>query len=194
MTRQTFPFFLLFCLMASSAQAQQAWPFFPLQPGPPQGYVPSLQPLLVQSPAQASNPYLPAPPAPPLLQPPPPANALGKKPAAPVPPPPAAAPAPAPSGPTLSDLGKSLRNTFTEEELDLLFQYMKDSVVASFKDEEVILPPDLAFKLEVVLARMKRESAVYMDKLIRQLEEDLKRSLKEKLATPTLPDRNSTGN
>jgi hypothetical protein len=48
----------------------------------------------------------------------------------------------------------------------------------------VILPPDLAFKLEVVLARMKRESAVYMEKLIMQLEEDLKRSLKEKLAAP----------
>lgn len=84
----------------------------------------------------------------------------------------------------MSDLGKSLRNTFTEEEIDLLFQYMKDSVIAAFKGEDVILPPDLAFKLEVVLARMKRESAVYMEKLIMQLEEDLKRSLKEKLAAP----------
>ncbi|MBI5329803.1 MAG: hypothetical protein HZB71_04225 [Betaproteobacteria bacterium] len=173
---------LLFIPLALPAQAQQYWPYYLLTPQPvQQGYQPSLQAPVLQPPAQAQNPYLPTPPSPPLLQ-----GQTPAKPPAVVAPPPAAAPQ-APAGPTLSDLGKSLRNTFTEEELDLLFQYMKDSVVASFKGDEVILPPDLAFKLEVVLARMKRESAVYMDKLIRQLEEDLKRSLKEKLTPPVEP-------
>lgn len=88
------------------------------------------------------------------------------------------------ASPTLSDLGRSLRSYFTEEELDTLFQYMRDSVVAAFKDEEVNLPPDLAFKLEVLLARMKKEGGHYMDNLIKQLEKDLERNLKEKLAPP----------
>ncbi len=92
-----------------------------------------------------------------------------------------------PAAPTLSDLGRSLRNYFTEEELSLLFQYMKESVMASFKDEEVNLPPDLAFKLEILLVRMKRESDHYMDNLIMQLEKDLKNSLKEKLKDKLTP-------
>ncbi len=83
--------------------------------------------------------------------------------------------------PTLSDLGRSLRNYFTEEELNLLFEYMRDSVLAAFKGEEASLPPDLAFKLEVLLARMKREGGHYMDNLMRQLEKDLERNLKQKL-------------
>ncbi|MBK9325012.1 MAG: hypothetical protein IPN00_01285 [Hydrogenophilales bacterium] len=86
-----------------------------------------------------------------------------------------------PPGPSLSDLGRSLRSYFTEEELDLLFEYMRDSVIAAFKGEEVTLPPDLSFKLEILLVRMKKEGGHYMDNLIRQLEKDLERNLKEKL-------------
>jgi hypothetical protein len=98
-------------------------------------------------------------------------------------PPPQAAPA----APTLSDLGRSLRNYFTEEELELLFQYMKESVIASFKDEEVSLPPDLSFKLEILLVRLKKESDHYMDNLIKQIEKDLKNSLKKKLKESLTP-------
>lgn len=176
MTRLSRTLLLMSCLLTGPVQAQQAWPFFfP----PPQTYQPTVEPPVLQSPGQARNPYLP--------------DGIPQPPAPVLPPAPTKPEAAKPEGPTLSDLGKSLRNTFTEEEIDLLFQYMKDSVVAAFKDEEVILPPDLAFKLEVVLARMKRESAVYMDKLIKQLEDDLKRSLKEKLAAPP-PAMERTGN
>lgn len=101
----------------------------------------------------------------------------------------ASAKAVAPAAPTLSDLGRSLRNYFTEDELSLLFQYMKESVIASFKGEEVSLPPDLAFKLEILLVRMKKESGHYMDNLINQLEKDLKNSLKEKLTPPPPKDQ-----
>ena len=94
---------------------------------------------------------------------------------------------PAPASPTLSDLGRSLRNYFTEDELALLFEYMKDSVIAAFKGEEVFLPPDLAFKLEILVARMKKEGGHYMDNLVRQLEKDLERNLKEKLKEKLAP-------
>ena len=102
--------------------------------------------------------------------------------------PPAEPPQPAePPPPTLSDLGRSLRSYFTEDELDLLFQYMKESVIASFKGEEVSLPPDLSFKLEILLVRLKKESDHYMDNLIKQIEADLKSSLKKKLKDSLTP-------
>ena len=94
---------------------------------------------------------------------------------------------PAPPAPTLSDLGRSLRSYFTEDELGVLFEYMKDSVIAAFKGEEVFLPPDLAFKLEILVARMKKEGGHYMDNLVRQLEKDLERNLKEKLKEKLAP-------
>jgi hypothetical protein len=94
--------------------------------------------------------------------------------------------------PTLSDLGRSLRNYFTEDELDLLFEYMRDSVIAAFKGEEVTLPPDLSFKLEILLVRMKKEGGHYMDNLIKQLEKDLERNLKEKLKEKLAPPDTST--
>lgn len=154
-------------LASAPAWGQQEVPVY----NPPQ--------FIIIAPSSGQNPYLMYVPVP---QPVP-------APAAPVAPPaPAAAGAEAaPAGPTLSDLGKSLRNYFTEDELDLLFEYMKESVVASFKGEEVYLPPDLAFKLEILLVRLQKQGGMYMDNLIKQLERDLKRSLKEKLLPPPLP-------
>lgn len=130
-------------------------------------------------PGAAPNPYLihVAPPAPPAAPSPPPVQ---------IPTPLIMAPAQA-GGPSLADLGKSLSAYFTDEELDLLVEYMKESVVAAFKGEEVFLPPDLAFKLEILLARMKKESMLYMDNLMKQLEQDLKRSLRDRLTPPTTP-------
>ncbi len=90
----------------------------------------------------------------------------------------------APPAPSLSDLGHSFKNALTEEETSLLIEYMRDSVLAAFKDEEVTLPPDLAFKLEVLKQRLKKESNFYLDNLMKQLEADIKRSLKEKMEVP----------
>lgn len=131
-------------------------------------------PYIIIAPPNGQNPYLMYIPAP----------VPRTAPAAPAAPPQAAPVEATPAGPTLSDLGKSLRNYFTEDELDLLFEYMKESVLAAFKGEEVALPPDLAFKLEILLVRLQKEGGRYMDNLVQQLERDLKRSLKEKLAPP----------
>ena len=165
-------------LLTSPAMAQQPVqvPYMPPQViiiAPPADD-PSQNPYLIYVPMarpmpQPFVPVAPAMPAPPVMAAP-----------APVPFP---APQPveqAPAGPTLSDLGKKLSNYFTPEEQDLLVDYMKESVIAAFKGEEVFLPPDLAFKLEILLQRMKKEGVLYMDNLMKQLEADLKRSLKEK--------------
>ncbi len=102
---------------------------------------------------------------------------------------PAKAPAKvAPATPSLSDLGHMLKNALSEEETRLLIEYMRDSVMAAFNDEEVSLPPDLAFKLEVMGQRLKKQSNFYLDNLLKQMEEDIKRSLKEKMeASPPVP-------
>mgnify|MGYP001004922988 CR=1 FL=1 len=86
--------------------------------------------------------------------------------------------------PSLSDLGRSFKNALSEEETSLLIEYMRDSVLAAFNDEEVTLPPDLAFKLEVLQQRLKKESNYYLDNFLKQLEADIKRSLKEKMEVP----------
>lgn len=169
--------------LAAGAALCAGTPAWGQQPAPaPVPYNPP--PFVIIAPGSGPNPYLmyvpqAAPPQPfqmPSFSLPAPAPAPADK----------AADAPKP-GPTLSALGKSLRNYFTEEELDLLFDYMRESVLASFKGEEVSLPPDLAFKLEVLLVRMKKEGILYLDNLMRQLEQDIKRSLKEKLLTPPPP-------
>lgn len=99
-----------------------------------------------------------------------------------------AAEAPAAPTPSLSDLGHAFKNALTEEETRLLIEYMRDSVLAAFNDEEVFLPPDLAFKLEVLSRRLKKEGNFYLDNLLKQLEADIKRSLKEKMeAPPSVP-------
>jgi hypothetical protein len=153
-----------------SARAQQEGPVY----NPP--------PVILITPSTGQNPYLMYVPRPQPV----PAPLVPVMPAPPAAPaaPQAEATSPPPAGPTLSDLGKSLRNYFTEDELDLLFEYMKEAVVAAFKGEEVALPPDLAFKLEVLLVRLQKEGGRYLDNLIQQLERDLKRSLKEKLLPP----------
>jgi hypothetical protein len=165
---------LLVALFASAPAWGQQQEAPPTQaPAVPAPYTPP-QPIII-APSTGQNPYLkyvpsaPAQPAQTAPQTPPSEEGATEK---------------VPQGPTLTELGRSLRDYFTEDELNLLFDYMKDSVVAAFKGEDVYLPPDLAFKLEILLARMKKQGGLYMDNLVKQLEEDLKRSLKDKLAPP----------
>ncbi len=97
--------------------------------------------------------------------------------------------------PSLAELGHSFKNALTEEETRLVIGYMRDSVMAAFNDEEITLPADLAFKLQVLQQRLKKESNFYLDNFLTQLEQDIKRSLKEKMepsppvpyTTPELP-------
>jgi hypothetical protein len=88
----------------------------------------------------------------------------------------AAAPSAQSQPPGLAELTQGLRNYFTEEETGVLYEFMKDSLVSSLKgDEPEALPPDLAFKMEVLIARMKREGGAYMDRLSKEIEADLKK-------------------
>lgn len=90
--------------------------------------------------------------------------------------------------PDLSAMIRAFGQFFTEEEVDLLFDYLRDSTVAALKgDEEVLLPPDLAFKLEILQQRMKKEGAFYFKNLIEQMERDIDRALEDYRNPPPPP-------
>lgn len=157
-------------LACAAMLAAPAWaqPWLPV-PAAPQ-VVPHTAP---QAPSPPRNPYLiylpPPQPAPWAMFAPVPAPAQ----------PPIQPPAQPPRfGDTLDSLGRSLGTYFTPEEQALLMEYFKESIFAAFKGEEVFLPPDLAFKLEVLMRRMQRMGGMYLDNLVKQMEADLRRSLR----------------
>lgn len=89
------------------------------------------------------------------------------------------APASAAASPSMGEMVQMLKKSLTEEETALLYQYMKDSVFAAFGGDEVAMDPELAFKLEILAQRVKKIGGFYMDNLVKQLEDDVKRSMKE---------------
>jgi hypothetical protein len=114
------------------------------------------------------------------------AQEAAKEPAQP-PAPPQAAPAPEVS---LVDMVKALSKFLTEEEVELVYDYMWDVSIASLKGtpEEVTLPPELAFKLTILQARIVKEGGFYLDGLARRMEKDLQHWREEKLKpAPPVP-------
>lgn len=93
-------------------------------------------------------------------------------------PPPPAAQTPALD---LDAVAKRLQNYFTEEELGTLFDYMRDVSIASLRGagDEVLMPPDLAFKMAILQERMLREGEYQMQLMMKQLERDIDRALKD---------------
>lgn len=92
----------------------------------------------------------------------------------------------------LDAVAKRLQNYFTEEELRTLFDYMRDVSIAALggASEEVLLPPDLAFKLAILQERMMREGEYQMQMMLKQLERDIDRALKDiflLMAPPAAP-------
>lgn len=96
---------------------------------------------------------------------------------------------PAPSAEQSMDLdavARRLRNYFTEEELHTLFDYLRDASIAALqgKGEEVLMPPDLAFKMAILQERMMREGHYQMQLMMKQLERDIDRALKDLFTFP----------
>lgn len=81
----------------------------------------------------------------------------------------------------LDAVARRLRNYFTEEELHTLFDYLRDASIAALqgKGEEVLMPPDLAFKMAILQERMLREGEYQMQLMMKQLEHDIDRALKD---------------
>jgi len=83
----------------------------------------------------------------------------------------------------LDAVAKRLQNYFTEEELRTLFDYMRDVSIAALRgaSDEVLMPPDLAFKMAILQERMMREGEYQMELMVKQLERDIDQALKDLL-------------
>lgn len=102
-------------------------------------------------------------------------------------PPPVAEPQPAPEA-SLADMVKALSRFLTEEEMQLIYDYLWDSSVAALKGtpNEVELPPELAFKLAILQQRIVKEGGHYLAGLASKMEKDLAR-WREQMLTPPPP-------
>lgn len=88
----------------------------------------------------------------------------------------------------LVDTVKALSQFLTEEEVQLVYDYLWDSSVAALKGspEEATLPPELTFKLAILQKRIVKEGGYYLDVLARKMEKDLAR-WRDQLLTPGPP-------
>jgi hypothetical protein len=95
--------------------------------------------------------------------------------------------APAPEA-SLMEMLRALSRFLTDEELELVYEYLWDASIASLKgsSDEVELPPELAFKLAILQKRIVKEGGHYLDGLARQMAQDLDRWQKD-LTTPPPP-------
>jgi len=84
-------------------------------------------------------------------------------------------PAPAPG------LGLPFSNFLSDDEMGMLFDYLRDSFIATMRNdpEGASMPPELAFKLEVMKQRMLKEGDAYVRQLMQSMQQELDRSLKE---------------
>lgn len=106
-------------------------------------------------------------------------------PAAPAPSAEAPAPAPAPEASLAAMIG-ALSKFLTEEELQMVYDYLWDSSIAALKGdpEEVVLPPELAFKLAILQRRIVKEGGHYLEGLARKMDQDLERWRQDMMKPP----------
>ena len=68
----------------------------------------------------------------------------------------------------------------SEDEMRDLFDYFRDVFIAQMKGEEPpLLPPELTFKLEILKKRMHKEGNLAVQQLLRALQKEIDRSLRE---------------
>ncbi len=77
----------------------------------------------------------------------------------------------------------------SEDEMRLLFDYMRDAIIAAMKGKEAGMPPELAFKLSVLRQRLMKEGNAAVRQLMWMLREELDRALDELPQSPPPPPR-----
>ncbi len=69
--------------------------------------------------------------------------------------------------PTLTGMLRSLGRFLTQDDINLLYEYLRDSAIASlFNQEEVYMPPDLVFKMAVLQRRAEIEGNHYLQVVV----------------------------
>ena len=70
--------------------------------------------------------------------------------------------------PSLLGILRSLSKFLGQEDINLLYEYLRDSIIASItkQEEEVLMPPDLAFKMEIIKKRAEIEGNHYVNTVV----------------------------
>ncbi len=98
-----------------------------------------------------------------------------------------APPAPLPPEVSLANMISAMNRFLSEEDMRLIYNYLWDSSLAALKGGEAVdLPPDVAFKLQVLMQRIRKEGGYYLEGLARKMEADLARAWRERM-TPAPP-------
>lgn len=100
------------------------------------------------------------------------------------------APTTAPPLPDLQRWGELLGKYFTENDIRMIFDYLGESTLSALRGEETPMPPELVLKLEILKKRLEKEGAASTDALLKWLDQELQRSLKQ---LQPLPKSEKTG-
>jgi len=89
----------------------------------------------------------------------------------------------------LVDTVKALSKFLNEEEVQLIYDYLWDSSIATLKGEpdDATLPPEVAFKLAILQQRIMKEGGAYLEGLSRKMEADLADYWRNRVLTPAPP-------
>jgi len=86
-----------------------------------------------------------------------------------------------PTNPPPQGWGLSISSFLSEDEMDMLFDYLRDSFIATMRNdpEGASMPPELAFKLEILKQRMLKEGDAAVRQLMQSMQEEMDRALQE---------------
>lgn len=90
---------------------------------------------------------------------------------------------------SLADMVRALTQFLTEEETQMVYDYLWDASIAALKGDdegEVVIPPELAFKLAILQRRIVKEGGHYLEGIARQMEKDLQ-NWRDNLLKPAPP-------
>jgi hypothetical protein len=96
-----------------------------------------------------------------------------------------------PAPPAPEKKGMSINDFLSDDETRMLFDYLRDAFIATVRDddEEVSMPPELAFKLAILRQRMLREGDAAARLLMQAMQQEMDRAIREyqRLQTPAPP-------
>lgn len=81
----------------------------------------------------------------------------------------------------------------TEEEMRLLFDYMREAIIAAMKGEEYRMPPELAHKLAKMQQRLMEQGNAAVRQMMEMMQRELDRALEELKPPPAPPRPERTG-
>jgi hypothetical protein len=94
--------------------------------------------------------------------------------------------------------GLSISNFLSDDEMDMLFDYLRDSFIATMRNdpEGATMAPELAFKLAILRQRLIKEGDAAVQQLMQALQKEMDRAQREynqRQAPPQAPPQPAPG-